>query len=967
MKKLFILLFLTFNITNIYCQEITFPFLDIKSMGAYDFIKANPDCDGRDVVIFILDNSVDPSVPGLLKTSTGKPKVIDMQDFSNQLVLDLKQAEFEKNAEIEFLNCGGIKLTGHNDLKYSPKDGKFFYGIIDENKNFKNSPVKDINSNGRTDDKFVIIAFKITINESMLQNFKGLIKPKLNSEQWVYFVDEDNDNNIDDEKANFTYKYNLDYFNFYSGDKSKRPMIVLSANLNPDSEKMTINTCDGSHGTHCGGIACGWEIYNSKGNNGVAPGAYIVSLKIGSNLLSGGATTTAAMKKAYEYGIEFLKESGIKYGVYSMSYGIGSETPGRSEIEKFLNAFTLKHPNIVVVTSNGNSGPGINSTGNPAGANNIISAGAMLPVDVLKNLYGSLRNKPWVTHFSSRGGESNKPDVVSPGGASSSVPAFEKGDAFWGTSMACPQVAGAAAILFSSAEHYNFEVNGAMIKKAIKFGAIPLEGYLHTDQGFGLVNIQNSFDYLKILSERKEYQKVAEYNIETNNSFYTDQKGSSAFWKAGGYYPKGNEKQNITVNAIFYDKLQEEVKHNFYRAYTLSSDSPWLKTDKDEIYIRGGNSATFSMIFDSSKINKPGIYSGRISAKPKGELGSNFVDFDVQANIIIPYKFSAENNYTLNLKNERLSIGDVRRIYIETPFGASGAKIKISPIEGKNFGLVTYLFDPEGRNSGFSASTDDNLKNDIIINLNREQMKDGIWELMPASHYQSLYDSYFDVNIQFFVFNSNTNVINKLNHKQGEYPEGKFKLMGHSNSMIYSTISGEISGYEKSNNIYSKGSSIFSHKFKIGDDISKCQFYLEMSDDEYNKSTDIAFNILDENGKSVLSDGLSRKSDVFTFIPKNPGVYTIEVEAGFTDKRFEMENWKFNFKEKYFYKNKFPLKFDSPLQKFIPGNWTDVKFSLNSSIVQSPDGYNTFGEILIKDSNNEGIMFIQAILLDGNQ
>ncbi|MDX9790898.1 MAG: hypothetical protein RBT61_08735, partial [Candidatus Kapabacteria bacterium] len=64
--KRFILLFFILLSTSLFSQE-TFPFLDIKSMGAYDFIQGNPDCDGRGVVIFILDNSVDPSIPGLTK------------------------------------------------------------------------------------------------------------------------------------------------------------------------------------------------------------------------------------------------------------------------------------------------------------------------------------------------------------------------------------------------------------------------------------------------------------------------------------------------------------------------------------------------------------------------------------------------------------------------------------------------------------------------------------------------------------------------------------------------------------------------------------------------------------------------------------------------------------------------------------------------------------------------------------
>ena len=964
--KRFILLFFILLSTSLFSQE-TFPFLDIKSMGAYDFIQGNPDCDGRGVVIFILDNSVDPSIPGLTKTSEDKPKVIDMQDFSNQLVLNLKEAEFEKNGDFTFLNADGLLLSGVSELSLKPVDGKYYASKIDEKAHFKNSSVKDLNNNGNDDDKYAVLAFKIIINEEIHRDMKGLIKPKVGSEQWVYFIDEDGDLNIDDEKGRFTYKYNLDYFNFYTGEKGRRPLVVMSANLDASSNKMVINTCDGSHGSHCGGIACGYEIYNKKGNNGIAPGAYIVSLKIGSNLLSGGATTTEAMKKAYNYGIEFLKESGIKYGVYSMSYGIGSETPGRSEIEKFLNEFALKHPNVVVITSNGNSGPGINSTGNPAGAGSILSVGAMLPVDVLKNLYGSVRSKPWVTHFSSRGGESGKPDVIAPGGASSTVPAYEKGDAFWGTSMSCPQAAGAAAILFSAAEHYNFKSSGSMLIKALKFSAVQLDNYTHADQGFGLINIPSAFNYLTALNERREFDKVAAYEITTANSFYMDKTGPAAFWKSAGYFPSGVEKQSVHIKPTFYKQIPEDTKHNFYRIYSLSSDSPWLKTDKDEIYLRGELGGSFGMIFDSSKINKPGLYSGRIIAKPKNEPGSEYADFDVQANIVIPYKFSSSNNYTLNIKNEKLGIGDIERIFIEAPVGASSAIIRLSPVEGKNFGLSAYLFNPSGRNSGFGISTDDKLRKPIELAISSKDMSYGIWEIIPASHYQSLDDSYFNLSVQFFMLRSSPEHITSLTHNAGESAKGDFILSNLSSNLIYASFNGSIQGYLSRKPIKHQGSSVFKKTFSIGKEVAKCEFEIDMSADEFNKSTDISFNIFDESGKSLLSSGLSRASAKFTFIPPKPGKYSIEFEHGFTLRKFEDEGFTFNLTEKYFYSEIFPLKFNHNDMKLYPGTDNMIKFECTTPIYTAPDNYITFGTIVTEDKISSTSVHTQSIELNNSK
>src|SRR5687767_6400446 len=56
--------------------------MPVASTGADRFVREHPAFDGRGVLIAILDTGVDPGVPGLLTTSTGSPKVVDVRDFS---------------------------------------------------------------------------------------------------------------------------------------------------------------------------------------------------------------------------------------------------------------------------------------------------------------------------------------------------------------------------------------------------------------------------------------------------------------------------------------------------------------------------------------------------------------------------------------------------------------------------------------------------------------------------------------------------------------------------------------------------------------------------------------------------------------------------------------------------------------------------------------------------------------------
>src|SRR5207248_6696666 len=58
--------------------------MPLKSTGVDVFRAAHPTYDGRGVLIAILDSGIDPNVPGLIVTSTGAPKIIELRDFSTE-------------------------------------------------------------------------------------------------------------------------------------------------------------------------------------------------------------------------------------------------------------------------------------------------------------------------------------------------------------------------------------------------------------------------------------------------------------------------------------------------------------------------------------------------------------------------------------------------------------------------------------------------------------------------------------------------------------------------------------------------------------------------------------------------------------------------------------------------------------------------------------------------------------------
>ncbi len=964
MRRIYIFIAITLIAFQAKARELNWSFLDNKSMGTYDFIKNNPEHDGRNVLICILDNGVDPNIPGLTETTTEKTKVIDLQDFTGQLVIPLDEAEKTEIGSDEFLSTDKIKLSGWEKLKYKPINDAYYLGMINENESYKNSAVKDINNNGKTNDIFGILVFNLGKENKITEQFKGHIKPEKDEDLWVYYIDEDADGAIDDEQPMFDYKYNYDFFNFHRGAPDVKPLITLAGNINKEEPSLTIVTCDGSHGTHCAGIAAGNNINGQEGLDGIAPGAYVASLKIGSNILSGGATTTASMKKAFEYGIKLMEKAGFDMVVYSMSYGIGSETPGRSEIDEYLEDFAYKHSKAVLVKSMGNDGPGINSTGNPSAAKGLIAVGAMVSPGSMRDLYGSSRQKPWITHFSSRGGETANPDVIAPGAAQSTVPAFSGGDAYWGTSMSTPQVAGACAVLISAAQQNNLKMNGSMIRRAIKYSAEPIQGYNTINYGRGLVDIQKAFEYLKVLANRGEYENIYNYKITTDNTFFTDLKGPAAFWKAGGYFPSGGEKQNVRIEAVYPEFMPMKEQHNFYRIFDLESDSRWLKTDKSKIYIRGEQPAQFGLIYDKSELKQPGIYTGRISAFTDNIENGGCPEFDILATVVIPHKFDFSNDFSLSCRNKTLATGEIERNFLQIPPGASSMNISMTPVSGKWFSMGLYLCAPDGRKIRRKYSQDNKDRKGIKFQIDNKELRSGTWEFIPYCHFQSRNTSYYDLNVRFYGIEATPDTINERKMPIGAKPELSFNVINNYGGVLKAKTSGLILGYSYQDAYLQTDKPIFTRDINTGENISIVKIIISMAAEEYNKVTDLAVNIYNQSGNSVLSTGMSRKSAVINFTPPAPGKYQLELVPAFVSKEIMAKEWNFTIEEKYFYHTPAPIKPETADLTIYPGINYELKCKVEGTIPAIPDECHTFGEIDLINKNNDDLIHKQMIYIE---
>ncbi|MHA1752019.1 MAG: S8 family serine peptidase [Candidatus Helarchaeota archaeon] len=359
------------------------------------------------------------------------------------------------------------------------------------------------------------------------------------------------------------------------------------------------NDYDG-HGTHCAGIATGTGVSSPPSYNitGIAPDAKLLNAKC---LDKQGVGYLSGILAAIEWSIN------NKASIISMSLGFSTSDPDHPICRAVDNA-TKK--GIVIVASSGNSGPFYSTVGSPASARLIITVGASDKEDR-------------ITDFSSRGPTSEgyvDPDVVAPGKNILSAAAKDsllgkimqlQGEYVYGrnsnnymvlsgTSMSCPMVAGAVALLLEAFPSLNpYTVRIALMKGADNLGYTP------NIEGAGRINLNKSYQILLHSAPNFNITTVLPKNLPIPPFDY------SMF--PGDHYSDNiiflsSIKANYSVRCI--GNISEFVSLIPYTSNEISKNNSFL-------YIMSTSSqfTDIKIDFNFPIVIQPGVYNGLILIK----------------------------------------------------------------------------------------------------------------------------------------------------------------------------------------------------------------------------------------------------------------------------------------------------------------------------------------------------------------
>jgi subtilisin family serine protease len=464
-------------------------YMPTRDTGAPQFVAANPTYDGRGTVIGILDTGVDLFHPALQTTTTGARKVIDWVTATSPIVDGSADKSWIPMSQQ--VNVVGGTFTVGADTYTGAADGEYLFGVFDEAALGVAGPTEydiacgaDVNRNGVCGEKFAVL---------------------WRTSDDTVWVDANADKSFSGELAMHEYKQTFDIGTFGVENPATplRDTVPFTIQTDGKNKFVSIGIVSGAHGTHVSGIAAGHGFFNGA-FDGAAPGAQIVMVRV---CLFINSCTARALIDGMVYA---AKHANVD--VINMSIGGLPALNDGNNARALLYNRLIEQSNVQMFISAGNSGPGINTVGDPSVASLVMSVGAYVHKDTWNNNYGANAAKDdGMFVFSSRGPREDggfKPDIVAPGSAVSSIPEWERNaplvrplpagyDMFNGTSMAAPQAAGAAALLLSAAKQAGAQHQPAQLRQAIKSSARFLPYYQAIDQGNGLFDVGAAWNLLK--------------------------------------------------------------------------------------------------------------------------------------------------------------------------------------------------------------------------------------------------------------------------------------------------------------------------------------------------------------------------------------------------------------------------------------------------------------------------------------
>ncbi|KAJ1950801.1 hypothetical protein EC988_004249, partial [Linderina pennispora] len=670
---------------------------------AGDFVRKHPHYDGRGTIVAVLDTGIAPMAMGLHTTTDGKRKVLDYVDCTGSG--DVRLQAPRTNTD-ELVGATGRKLKVNSKWKNPTGEwrvgAKRLYEITPDilKEDIKKerqavfrkgtqiladsiaTRISDIKTT--TKDEDAELRHELEAQRDVLKDFGAKYEdpgPVLDilvfhdGKQWRAAIDTQETGDFTGVEALGAYKLTGDI-----GKLAKRNLFYYTLNFYEEGKVLSIVANVGSHSTHVAGII-GAHHPDEPQNDGVAPGAQLLSLMIGDHRVSSletGTGLTRAANAIIEHGADLA----------NMSYGEPSATANSGQWVQLLRKEVIKKHRCIFVSSAGNEGPALSTAGAPGGASDdIIGVGAYVGYEQIKAEYTMYDTvKDTVFTWSSRGPTadgSRGVDIYAPGSAITSYPTYtlQRLHLANGTSMSSPNLCGCLALLVSAWKHEfgkegepkvsPYRIKNAMMATAKQFG---------DELQAGLVQVDAAWAFLKKYRERSFEDVEYEVNISSQGN-------------ARGIYMRDHHESasprifSINVSPVFpkdlravldndasgqWGELESQLKFEYEQRVILSTSESWIKVP-EAVYV-SSEGRSFDARVDPTSLERGRLHVAEILGFDSRNVDRGAI-FRIPVTITKPSEVGASG--CVRFPALRFQPTEVVRRFIDVPRGATQAKFVI--------------------------------------------------------------------------------------------------------------------------------------------------------------------------------------------------------------------------------------------------------------------------------------------------
>ena len=628
------------------------PYMPIGDTGAAQFTIAHSTWDGRGVTIGILDTGVSLDHPSLLTTSTGERKVIDWVTYTDPFDdNDPTWVNMAAQVSGSTFAFGGATYT-------APAAASYRIGLFNERDPRLGGELgNDVNRDGNP------------------MGSNGVFAVLWNPASNDVYVDTNQNKSFADDQAmtDYNVRYDVNYFGTDNPATQVAERIPFVVQTDGKNKVVNIGIVSGAHGSHVAGITSANSLFGGA-MGGAAPGARLVSIRV--CLFIAGCTSHALIEGM----IYAAKDADVD--VINMSIGGLPALNDGNNTRAILYNRLIEQSNVQMFISAGNSGPGLNTVGDPSVATKVMSVGSYISKATWQADYGS--DSAYVDNqhnFSSRGPREDggfKPEIIAPGAAVSSTPVWQPGgpvagtyvlppgySMFNGTSMAAPQATGAAALLLSAAKQSNVQRQPDQLRQALKSSARfldPSRAGAH-EQGNGLINVEAAWDLLKTNIKTVEIKSSVPVNTVISGFLATPNTGVGIHDREGVTLG-----QNYTRQYTF-TRMNGNPEPITYNLSWVGSDGTF--STAASIVLARGTPATLNVSVNPSSY---GIHSAILNLDDPATTG---IDYQTMNTIVVPREFNAGNNYSFT-HSSTIGRNQIKSYQFRVPAGTPAFKVDFS-------------------------------------------------------------------------------------------------------------------------------------------------------------------------------------------------------------------------------------------------------------------------------------------------